>query len=378
MGRMRLLFVTPSDKVGGGNRVMFSLAAELAGRHQVELAFPANRSHPKISPAASVRATATGRALPTRAGFLLNHLSLVAWVRRNRSRFDAIISSGQTTGILLPLVAHPALYNYIQADEFAISREGPLAAHAWLDRVYARMMHRSLQHRSIRHLFNSRFSYRTFSSAPGLSGRPPLIVPCGVDASVFRPAHRPPDPRPVTIASTVRVQRWKGLHLLLAAYRLLSPQQRLATSWHLITPDDLQDFDIPPGFQVHHPRDDAQMVPLLQQADIFLSTSLWEGFGLPALEAMACGCAVITSRNGGCREYADHGANCLTYPPDDPAMLARHIASLISDRRLRDHLAGNGLLTAAGFTWAAAAARLLAALADRGSPSRGLPPGGRR
>lgn len=48
---------------------------------------------------------------------------------------------------------------------------------------------------------------------------------------------------------------------------------------------------------------------------IFISTSWWEGFGLPPLEAMACGCAVILSNSGGVNEYAQLDDNCLMFDP---------------------------------------------------------------
>ncbi len=48
---------------------------------------------------------------------------------------------------------------------------------------------------------------------------------------------------------------------------------------------------------------------------IFISTSWWEGFGLPSLEAMACGCALILTDAGGVNEYAIANENCLMYEP---------------------------------------------------------------
>ncbi|MCU0606503.1 MAG: glycosyltransferase family 4 protein [Candidatus Edwardsbacteria bacterium] len=362
---MNILFVTPSDKVGGGNRAMFSLAAEIARWHCVELAFPANRAYPKIRPATNVRTTAVGYDYGSRYGFLLNHLHLLAWIRRHRPRFDAVVATGQTTGIMLPLIVHPALYNYIQTDEFAISQEGHLAGHPLLYRLYQWLIHRSLRDPDIGCLFNSQYTYRSFSSRDGLSGRQSRIIRCGVETAVFRPGTRSPGRRPVRIISIVRGQRWKGLHVLLEAYRLLPLQCRERSAWHLITPDDLSAFSIPDGFHIHRPQNDDQLVPILRRGDIFLSTSLWEGFGLPALEAMACGCAVVTSQNGGCREYAGHGVNCLTYPPNDPARLAEHLAQLIEDSRLRSRLSRNGRRTAARFTWQEAARRLLVFVAER-------------
>jgi glycosyltransferase involved in cell wall biosynthesis len=77
---------------------------------------------------------------------------------------------------------------------------------------------------------------------------------------------------------------------------------------------------------------------------------------------MACGCAVVTSQNGGCDEYAVDGFNCLVYPPTDHVGLTKQAEKLMSDADLRQKLAGGGLSTSARFTWEASAQALSAFL----------------
>ena len=74
--------------------------------------------------------------------------------------------------------------------------------------------------------------------------------------------------------------------------------------------------------------------------------SLYEGFGLPVLEAMACGTPVVTSRGGATEEVA--GGAAVLVDPRDPAAIAAGIEE--ADRR-RDELVAAGRDRAVAFTW---------------------------
>ncbi|MFF5075768.1 glycosyltransferase family 4 protein [Actinoplanes sp. NPDC000266] len=87
--------------------------------------------------------------------------------------------------------------------------------------------------------------------------------------------------------------------------------------------------------------------------------SLAEGFGLPVLEAMTAGTPVVASDVPVLREVG--GAAATYVPPRDSAAWASAIARLLADPALRESLAARGAAHAAGFTWAAAAERLLEA-----------------
>jgi len=90
---------------------------------------------------------------------------------------------------------------------------------------------------------------------------------------------------------------------------------------------------------------------LLRSSDFFVCGSLYESFSLPVLEAMACGCAVVTTRNKGVTEYAEEGKNCLMAAMGDPNSIAEKVALLIEDEKLRQSVIAGGLKTAARYTW---------------------------
>jgi glycosyltransferase involved in cell wall biosynthesis len=106
---------------------------------------------------------------------------------------------------------------------------------------------------------------------------------------------------------------------------------------------------------VWSPPDD-ELAALYQHAFALLLPSRNEGFGLPALEAMACGCPVIAARAGALPEVVG-GAGVLL-DPDAPAVWREAVRALLRDPAQRDALARAGLERAAQFSWSKAAAGL--------------------
>ncbi len=96
-------------------------------------------------------------------------------------------------------------------------------------------------------------------------------------------------------------------------------------------------------------------VPFYRAADVFVYPSFNETFGLPILEAMACGCPVVTSDVSSMPEIA--GGAAVLSDPGDPATIARAILAAIGPGR--DRLRDSGLKRASQFTWGATAAATL-------------------
>jgi glycosyltransferase involved in cell wall biosynthesis len=92
-----------------------------------------------------------------------------------------------------------------------------------------------------------------------------------------------------------------------------------------------------------------ELVELYNTAKLFVYPSLYEGFGLPVLEAMACGCPVITSDRSSLPEIAGDAA--VLIDPEDTTGLALAIKSLIEDRALAKDMQRRGLERAAEFSW---------------------------
>lgn len=96
---------------------------------------------------------------------------------------------------------------------------------------------------------------------------------------------------------------------------------------------------------------DKELVDVYNRSGIFVSSSIAEGFAFPPAEAMACGCAVVSTDCGGNRDYAVDMVNSLISSPSEPAALAENILKLLKDDDLRVNLAQTGNKDIKEFTW---------------------------
>jgi glycosyltransferase involved in cell wall biosynthesis len=117
-----------------------------------------------------------------------------------------------------------------------------------------------------------------------------------------------------------------------------------------------------PGFA-----DDEDLPALYRASDLFVFPSLYEGFGLPPLEAMACGTPVVTSNVSSLPEVV--GDAGLTVDPMDVHELADAMSRALQDGQLRQRMIDRGLTRAAEFTWLRAARQLRQLYEQIGSPN---------
>jgi L-malate glycosyltransferase len=96
---------------------------------------------------------------------------------------------------------------------------------------------------------------------------------------------------------------------------------------------------------------ETELVEIYNGARIYVCCSIAEGFAFPPAEAMACGCAVVSTDCGGIREYAEHEVNALLSPPQEPQALAANIIRLLENEDLRRCLARAGNERIQEFTW---------------------------
>ncbi len=111
-----------------------------------------------------------------------------------------------------------------------------------------------------------------------------------------------------------------------------------------ILPKRIQEAIIRPGYVDAH-----ELPAYMQAANAFVFPSLYEGFGIPILEAMAAGTPVLTSDISANPEVADDAA--ILVDPESVADIAKHLALLASDELTRTELAKRGKARAAEFSW---------------------------
>ena len=114
---------------------------------------------------------------------------------------------------------------------------------------------------------------------------------------------------------------------------------------------------------------ESDLPPLYSLATLFVYPSLYEGFGLPVLEALACGAPVIASNNSSIPEVTGDAA--ILVDPRDTEALREAVARLLDDESTRLDLSRRGPERAAKFSWDASARQLLAAFEDVPLPLEG-------
>jgi glycosyltransferase involved in cell wall biosynthesis len=186
------------------------------------------------------------------------------------------------------------------------------------------------------------------------TGRDSTVIPGGVDTTVFRPDLKLSlSTGHPTIAYILRSKEhgytWKGSEDFWKACLYLS---KLVPGFDIqvVAPEGAQ-YQSPLPYKIVKANSDAEMARFYAQADIFVSTSYFESFSMPPLEAMACGTAVVTTDCGGNREYTKNGENCLIVPPSDSKKLTMVLHQLLTQETKRNQLAQAGLQFAQSWTW---------------------------
>ncbi len=167
---------------------------------------------------------------------------------------------------------------------------------------------------------------------------------------------------------------YKNYSLLFEAMKLLEPAQRIpvviAGSQPLSDQEKAQSEGLPIHYIGFVP--DAEMPALYSSAWTLISPSKYEGFGLPILEAVSCGCPVLCTFTSSHPEVAGDAA--LYFPPDQPMVLAQTIL-LIEDMENRRLMQKRCLLRARKFSWSKAARSVSRCIQGEPQSTQSLLPG---
>src|SRR5207245_1958123 len=114
-----------------------------------------------------------------------------------------------------------------------------------------------------------------------------------------------------------------------------------------------------PYDEFHRSPPQGRLAAVYSSCGIYLCPSWDEGLGMPSMEAMACGAALVTYDNGGCRDYARDGETALVARRRDVADLAAKLERVVVNEPLRGRLAAAGMrFVTTAFVWDRAVRRL--------------------
>lgn len=203
-------------------------------------------------------------------------------------------------------------------------------------------------------------SKRDIAAQMGVPLEHMTVVPIGVDESLFRPLPhitRVPGRLMTTASADVPL---KGLTVLLDALAKIRVERPDA---HLVVIGRLKDGSAVPALIDQLGLDgavefvsgvsDERIVELYAEADVAVVPSLYEGFSLPAAEAMACGVAVVATTGGALPEVVGPDGECArTVSPGDPSALATMVLEVLADPDQRRRLGERGRARVLErFTW---------------------------
>lgn len=182
-------------------------------------------------------------------------------------------------------------------------------------------------------------------------GEPVANVPCGLDFEAFG-IDVPPERRErLTLGFPARAESFKGAADAVAAADLLRAQYGDRFRCAAFGSGKV---DLPDWIGWHQYPSQAELRQFYNAQSVFMVPSHFEGWGLPGAEALACGASLVTTDNGGCRDYALDGQTALVVPPGGPKGLANAVVRLFEDDGLRQRLARSGNEFVQRFTWTSA------------------------
>jgi glycosyltransferase involved in cell wall biosynthesis len=186
------------------------------------------------------------------------------------------------------------------------------------------------------------------------------VVHHGVDSSFSPGATDPPFPRPYLLYVGSEQPR-KNLQFLLQVFKRLRqdfPRLLLVkvgraggreTDFRAQTVAAIRALGLEDDVIVYDHVSNEDLLRFYRNAEVFCFPSLYEGFGWPPLEAMACGCPVVASTSAAIPEVlGDAGVLC---EPDDERKWVEVVGNLLQSRPLRSELRERGLARAAQFSW---------------------------
>ncbi len=292
-GRLRVVYVTEDTVLGGGHRDVFEHLNGLAERgHDVQL-WTLSGAPDWFDLRCPVRSFADYGELEA-ALAPLEAIKVATWWKTAEPVWRASVLKG------LPVYL-------VQDIETSYYRDDPERRYEVLDS------------------YRPEFRYLTISAwnrdrlrELGLDA---ALIPPGIDLDTFRPLPQTPR-RPDMLLALGRSHPLKNLPLTLAAWRRL-PEPRPELCLFGIEPELARE----PGIRYVTAPSDEEVNELLNQATVFVQTSLHEGFCLPILESMATGGAVVCTDAHGNRDFCIDEQNCLM-PKSRPAAVAAALSRL--------------------------------------------------
>lgn len=333
---MKITFLAPHIRIAGGVRAILTYADRLAGRgHDVTVVVPAKR--PWRACWRNFRRQGPGW-IP---GFHARVRWVAGWDPARLPDADALIATAWQSADAVARAPGSAGAKFYFVQHYESLYHGEPAR---VDATYALPLKKIVISSWLKDIMKERFA----------SAAEVLVTP--VDRALFHPVEGARSDDALRVLMLHHDYPWKGVREgleAIAAIKVRHPEV-LLVGFGVKRPREALPYD-----EFHENLPQERLAWLYTRCPIYLCPSWDEGLGMPPMEAMACGAALVTFDNGGCRDYALDGETALVAPRRDVAALARAIERMVTDLALRERLARQGqAFVTSRFDWDRAAKRL--------------------
>ena len=342
---MKITFLAPHIRIAGGVRALLTYADRLAGRgHDVTVVVPAKR--PWLAGWRNIRRQGPGW-IP---GFGARVRWVAGWDPARLPDADVLIATAWQSADAVARAPGSAGAKFYFVQHYESLYHGEPAR---VDATYALPLTKIVISSWLKDIMKERFG----------SAAEVLVTP--VDRDLFHPVDGARSDGALRVLMLHHDYAWKGVREgleAIAAVKVRHPDV-LLVGFGVKRPREALPYD-----EFHENLPQERLAWLYSRCPIYLCPSWDEGLGMPPMEAMACGAALVTFDNGGCRDYAKDGETALVAPRRDVAALGRALERMLTDAGLRERLARQGqAFVTSRFDWDRATERLERILRAGGS-----------
>ncbi|MDP2626592.1 MAG: glycosyltransferase family 4 protein, partial [Candidatus Rokubacteria bacterium] len=316
---MKIAFLAPHIRIAGGVRAILTYADRLAGRgHEVSVIVPA-RSDVK-----SWWRNRARRGPEWMPGCRARLRWVASWDGGHLPDGDAVVATAwQSARAVAEAPARCGRKFYLIQHYESLYHGEP----ARVDGTYRLPLRKIVISTWLAGIMHERF------------GQDAEVLVTPVDAALFHPVPPERDDGLLRVLMLHHEYDWKGGPEGLDAYSRVSARhaELRLVGFGVKAPRTPLPYD---EFFENLPQE--RLAWLYSRCPIYLCPSWDEGLGMPPMEAMACGAALVTYDNGGCRDYARDGETALVAPRRDVDALARALARMVGEPGLRQRLARAG------------------------------------
>jgi glycosyltransferase involved in cell wall biosynthesis len=340
---LKITFLAPHIRIAGGVRAILTYADRLAGRgHDVTVVVPAKR------PWVAWWRNVSDLGPDWIRGFRPRVRWVAAWDPARLPHADALLATAWQSADAVARAPVSAGRKFYLVQHYESLYHGDPAR---VDATYALPLQKIVISTWLKDIMRERFK----------SAAEVLVTP--VDRGLFHQIEGARSNDALRVLMLHHEYAWKGVREgleAIAAVKVRHPDVRLV-GFGVKRPREALPYD---EFLENLPQ--KLLAMLYSRCPIFLCPSWDEGLGMPPMEAMACGAALVTFDNGGCRDYALDCETALVAPRRDVAALTEALERMVSDAALRERIARQGqAFVTSRFDWDRATSSLEGILAAK-------------